>query len=90
MKSEKIAPEHNFADVMEAAGKLLKSTKSDETRILAGIVVIVANRCDQLERQVEKLNLPSKSKKSAAKKPAAKPAATKPASAKKPAPAKKK
>jgi hypothetical protein len=79
MKSEKIAPEHNFADVMEAAGKLLKSTKSDETRMLAGMVVILANRCDQLERQVEKLNLPAK-----------KPAAAKSAPAKKPVSAKKK
>jgi len=60
MKSEKIAPEHNFADVMEAAGKFLKATKSDDTRIVAGMVVILANRCDQLERQVEKLNLPAK------------------------------
>ncbi|MBC7366495.1 MAG: hypothetical protein H7343_06715 [Undibacterium sp.] len=68
MKSEKIAPEHNFADVMEAAGKLLKSAKKNETRMLAGMVVILSNRCDQLERQVEKLNLPSK--KSAPAKPA--------------------
>jgi hypothetical protein len=57
MKSEKITAEHNFADVMEAAGKFLKATKSDDTRIVAGMVVILANRCDQLERQVEKLNL---------------------------------
>lgn len=89
MKSEKIAPEHNFADVMEAAGKLLKSTKSDETRMLAGMVVILANRCDQLERQVEKLNLPSK--KPGAKFAAAESAPVKGATpGKNPAPAKKK
>ncbi len=77
MKSEKIAPEHNFADVMEAAGKLLKSTKSDDTRMVAGMIVILANRCDQLERQVEKLNLPSKKSAAAKSAPVKKPAVTK-------------
>ncbi len=88
---KRIAPENNFADVMEAAGKLLKSTKNDEARLLAGMVVIMANRSDKLEREVELLNRPARASTASSSAAKKKPSTAKaPAAAKKPAAKKKK
>ena len=47
--------ENNFADLREAANKLLNSTKDKDVKRLAGIVGTLLFRCDLLEREVERL-----------------------------------
>ncbi len=50
-----LPPKNNFADLRESADKLIKSTSDDTLRRLAGIVGMLAYRCDLLEREVERL-----------------------------------
>jgi hypothetical protein len=47
--------QNNFADLREAANKLLTSTKDDNVKQLAGIVGKLAYRCDLIEREMERL-----------------------------------
>lgn len=51
-----LPPENNFADLREAVNKLLNTTKDENLKRLAGIVGTLAYRCDELERQVERLS----------------------------------
>ncbi len=53
MKS--LNPENNFADLAEAAKRLLNSDSNDNEKSLAGIIIVLAKRCDKLEREVEVL-----------------------------------
>jgi hypothetical protein len=48
--------QNNFADISEVANKLISTTKDDNVKQLAGIVGTLAFRCDQLEREVERLD----------------------------------
>jgi hypothetical protein len=64
----KISPENNFADISEAATKLLKSTKNDDVRTLSEFIMALTKRCDNLEREVEKLMLAAEKPKAAKKK----------------------
>ena len=51
-----LSEQNNFADIREAVTALLNAKNDDETlKRLTGIVVTLANRCDLLERQVERL-----------------------------------
>jgi len=47
--------QNNFADLREAANKLLNSTKDGNVKRLAEIVGTLSYRCDLLEREVERL-----------------------------------
>jgi hypothetical protein len=47
--------EKNFADLREAADKLIGSTTHEDVKRLAGIIGTLAFRCDLLEREVERL-----------------------------------
>jgi hypothetical protein len=47
--------QNNFADIREAANKLINSTKDENTKHLAGLVGMISYRCDLLEREVERL-----------------------------------
>jgi hypothetical protein len=53
-----IPPENNFADLREASNSLLKSSKDEDLKRLAGIVGTLLFRCDLLEREVERLGRP--------------------------------
>jgi|GEM_PF-1219607 hypothetical protein len=53
--------QNNFADLREAANKLLNSTKDGNVKRLAEIVGTLAYRCDLLEREVERLERVKKS-----------------------------
>ncbi len=46
--------QNNFADLRETANKLQESAKADDIKRLAGLVAALAERCDQLEREVER------------------------------------
>ena len=59
-----ISPEDNFADLREAADKLLKTTADENVKRLVGLVGRLAYRCDLLEREVEQIG------RAAGKKPA--------------------
>jgi hypothetical protein len=48
--------QENFADLQESANKLLRSPTDENLKRLAGIVGRLAYRCDQLEREVERLS----------------------------------
>jgi hypothetical protein len=50
-----LPPENNFADLREAADKLINSTHDENVKRLAGIVGTLLYRCDLLEREVERL-----------------------------------
>ncbi len=50
-----LPPEKNFADLREVADKLMKSTPEESLKRLAGVVGMLAYRCDLLEREVERL-----------------------------------
>lgn len=50
-----IAAQNNFADLREAADKLLNSATDENQKHLVGIVGMLAYRCDLLEREVERL-----------------------------------
>jgi len=51
-----LTEQNNFADLREEVSKLIDATDDDTLKRLAGIVVTLANRCDLLERQVERLS----------------------------------
>jgi hypothetical protein len=53
--------QNNFADLREAANKLLNSTKVEDVKRLAEIVGMLSYRCDFLEREVERLERVKKS-----------------------------
>ena len=53
--------QNNFADLREAANKLLNSRTDGNVKRLAEIVGTLANRCDLLEREVERLERAKKS-----------------------------
>ncbi len=50
-----LSPQNNFADLQEQLTTLLKSTKDEQVKQLTGIVITLAHRCDELERQVERV-----------------------------------
>jgi hypothetical protein len=50
-----ISSQNNFADLRETSDKLAKSTPDENVKRLAGIVGMLAFRCDLLEREVERL-----------------------------------
>jgi len=47
--------ENNFADLREAANKLLASATDENVKRLIGIIGMLLYRCDSLEREVERL-----------------------------------
>ena len=47
--------QNNFADIRETANLLIKSSNDDNLKHLAGIVGLLAYRCDLLEREVERI-----------------------------------
>jgi hypothetical protein len=47
--------QNNFADLREATNKLIGSAKDDTVKQLAGLVGMLAYRCDLLEREVERV-----------------------------------
>jgi hypothetical protein len=53
--------QNNFADLREAANKLLKSATDGNVKRLAEIVGKLSYRCDLLEREVERLERVKKS-----------------------------
>jgi hypothetical protein len=53
--------QNNFADLREAANKLLNSTQDANVKRLAEIVGMLAYRCDSLEREIERLERVKKS-----------------------------
>jgi hypothetical protein len=53
--------QNNFADLREAANKLLNSTKDGNVKRLAEIIGMLSYRCDLLEREVERLERVKKS-----------------------------
>jgi hypothetical protein len=50
-----LSPQENFADLREVANNLQKSTSDENVKRLIGVVGSLAYRCDQLEREVERL-----------------------------------
>jgi hypothetical protein len=46
--------QNNFADLREEANTLQKTSKTDDVKRLAGMVAALAERCDKLEREVER------------------------------------
>ncbi len=52
--------QNNFADIREAADKLVGSTKDETTKRLADLVGMLSYRCDLLEREVERIELNGK------------------------------
>jgi len=50
-----LTEQNNFADLREELAKLATTSKDDTVQRLVGIVTTLADRCDQLERQVERL-----------------------------------
>jgi hypothetical protein len=50
-----ITAQNNFADLRETADKLVNSASDENLKRLAGIVGMLAYRCDLLEREVERL-----------------------------------
>jgi hypothetical protein len=50
-----ITAQNNFADLRETSDKLATSTSDENLKRLAGIVGMLAYRCDLLEREVERL-----------------------------------
>ena len=50
-----LTPEDNFADLREAADKLLKTSHDENVKRLVGLVGRLAYRCDLLEREVERV-----------------------------------
>jgi hypothetical protein len=50
-----IPSQNNFADLRENSDKLISSTSDENVKRLAGIVGMLAYRCDLLEREVERL-----------------------------------
>jgi hypothetical protein len=59
-----IPSQNNFADLRENSDKLVNATSDENVKRLAGIVGMLAYRCDLLEREVERLErtAPPKSK----------------------------
>jgi hypothetical protein len=53
---------NNFADLSESANKIIASTSDENVKRLAGIVGMLAYRCDLLEREVERLERANPSK----------------------------
>ena len=47
---------NNFADLQETTNKLLHANADENVKSLAGIVGMLAYRCDLLEREVERLS----------------------------------
>lgn len=58
-----LPPQDNFADLREVAEKLLKTTTDGNVKRLAEVVGRLAYRCDLLEREVERLDRATGSKK---------------------------
>ncbi len=50
-----IPSQNNFADLRENSDKLVNATADENVKRLAGIVGMLAYRCDLLEREVERL-----------------------------------
>jgi hypothetical protein len=50
-----IPSQNNFADLRENTDKLISSMSDENVKRLAGIVGMLAYRCDLLEREVERL-----------------------------------
>lgn len=50
-----LASQNNFADLRESSNKLISSTNDENVKRLAGLVGMLAYRCDLLEREVERL-----------------------------------
>jgi hypothetical protein len=50
-----LSPQDNFADLREAADKLLTTTTDENLKRLVGLVGRLAYRCDLLEREVERV-----------------------------------
>jgi hypothetical protein len=50
-----LPPENNFADLREAAGKILGAPADESIKRLILVVGMLSYRCDLLERQVERL-----------------------------------
>jgi hypothetical protein len=57
-----LPPQNNFADIREVSNKLMSLIPDENTKRLADIVGLLAYRCDQLEREVERLERASASK----------------------------
>lgn len=49
-----LSEQNNFADLRETANKLQTTSGHEDIQRLAGIVAALAERCDQLEREVER------------------------------------
>ena len=50
-----IPSQNNFADLRENTDKLISSMSDENVKRVAGIVGMLAYRCDLLEREVERL-----------------------------------
>jgi hypothetical protein len=46
----------NFADLRESCNKLLHASTNEDVQRLAGILGMMAYRCDLLEREVERVS----------------------------------
>jgi hypothetical protein len=57
-----IPSQNNFADIRENSDKLISATSDENLKRLAGIVGMLAYRCDLLEREVERLERTSGAK----------------------------
>jgi hypothetical protein len=57
-----IPSQNNFADIREYSDKLIGATSDENLKRLAGIVGMLAFRCDLLEREVERLERTAGSK----------------------------